>query len=348
MRARARASGPTSALGLGLTAWRVLFADEEGIFPKGTTVQGFAADGDRYEKLQRTDLTLAAELGAEWWVSEGFSLRLGARYHVLPGNDLDNIGLSSQNAYANVGVRRRQQGPGPGLWSAPPLVRRRQATRTRTVSRTGATPARARPRTSTASRTRTAAPTTTTTATASPTSDDACPDEPEDRDGFQDEDGCPDPDNDGDGVIDARDRAPDQAEDMDGFQDQDGVPDLDNDQVGVPDTMDTCPDTPLGTAVDAKGCPLPEPEPDPQIQAIEDGLVLEGVKFKSGSSEILPSSLAVLQKVSESLKGRPEVRVEVRGHTDAVGSAELNRKLSHRRAIAVRDFLIQLGVTPAA
>jgi hypothetical protein len=39
-----------------------------------------------------------------------------------------------------------------------------------------------------------------------PDSVDACPDEPEDKDGFQDEDGCPDPDNDGDGIPETADR----------------------------------------------------------------------------------------------------------------------------------------------
>ncbi len=39
---------------------------------------------------------------------------------------------------------------------------------------------------------------------------DACPREPEDKDGFQDEDGCPDPDNDGDGLLDLEDACPDQ------------------------------------------------------------------------------------------------------------------------------------------
>ena len=37
---------------------------------------------------------------------------------------------------------------------------------------------------------------------------DKCPDDPEDRDGFQDEDGCPDPDNDGDGILDKNDQCP--------------------------------------------------------------------------------------------------------------------------------------------
>ena len=64
---------------------------------------------------------------------------------------------------------------------------------------------------------------------------DACPDEPEDKDGFQDEDGCPDPDNDGDGIPDAKDKCPNEPEDKDGFQDEDGCPDRDNDNDGIPD-----------------------------------------------------------------------------------------------------------------
>jgi hypothetical protein len=54
---------------------------------------------------------------------------------------------------------------------------------------------------------------------------DRCPNEPEDRDGFQDEDGCPDPDNDGDGISDVNDLCPVEAEDADGVQDEDGCPD---------------------------------------------------------------------------------------------------------------------------
>ncbi|MEB2324124.1 MAG: hypothetical protein OZ921_16545, partial [Sorangiineae bacterium] len=46
---------------------------------------------------------------------------------------------------------------------------------------------------------------------------DRCPDDPEDRDGFEDEDGCPDPDNDRDGIPDAKDRCPNEPEDRDGF-----------------------------------------------------------------------------------------------------------------------------------
>ena len=74
-----------------------------------------------------------------------------------------------------------------------------------------------------------------------PDSIDRCPDEPEDRDGYQDSDGCPDPDNDLDGIPDAVDKCPNDPEDFDGFQDDDGCPDLDNDDDGIPDLNDACP-----------------------------------------------------------------------------------------------------------
>ncbi len=74
--------------------------------------------------------------------------------------------------------------------------------------------------------------------------DDKCPDQPEDRDGFQDEDGCPDPDNDGDGIPDVKDKCPNEAEDVDDFQDADGCPDPDNDNDGIPDINDACPNAP--------------------------------------------------------------------------------------------------------
>jgi OOP family OmpA-OmpF porin len=73
---------------------------------------------------------------------------------------------------------------------------------------------------------------------------DRCPDEPEDRDGFQDQDGCPDKDNDNDGILDAQDKCPNEAEDMDQFEDEDGCPELDNDKDGIPDLNDACPNAP--------------------------------------------------------------------------------------------------------
>jgi outer membrane protein OmpA-like peptidoglycan-associated protein len=73
---------------------------------------------------------------------------------------------------------------------------------------------------------------------------DKCPDEPEDRDGYQDQDGCPDPDNDGDGIPDVKDKCPNDPEDIDQFEDEDGCPEPDNDKDGIPDINDACPNAP--------------------------------------------------------------------------------------------------------
>ncbi|MCK6519801.1 OmpA family protein [Myxococcota bacterium] len=53
---------------------------------------------------------------------------------------------------------------------------------------------------------------------------DACPDDPEDLDKFEDADGCPELDNDKDGLVDTVDACPIDPEDNDGFKDEDGCP----------------------------------------------------------------------------------------------------------------------------
>jgi hypothetical protein len=53
---------------------------------------------------------------------------------------------------------------------------------------------------------------------------DQCPDDPEDRDGFEDDDGCPDPDVDVDPVLDVEDRCPNLPAGSE-FEDLDSCPD---------------------------------------------------------------------------------------------------------------------------
>ncbi len=55
---------------------------------------------------------------------------------------------------------------------------------------------------------------------------DQCPNQPEDKDGFEDLNGCPDPDNDGDGIVDGDDACMMEPEDFDQFKDDDGCPDF--------------------------------------------------------------------------------------------------------------------------
>jgi OOP family OmpA-OmpF porin len=103
---------------------------------------------------------------------------------------------------------------------------------------------------------------------------DKCPDEPEDRDDFEDEDGCPDPDNDKDLILDKDDKCPNEPETRNGFEDEDGCPDqvdLDRDGDRIPDSLDKCPDEPedRDDFEDEDGCPDPDNDKD-HILDIDD------------------------------------------------------------------------------
>ncbi len=99
---------------------------------------------------------------------------------------------------------------------------------------------------------------------------DACPDDIEDIDGFDDSDGCPDYDNDKDNVPDKRDKCPDNVEDTDGFEDEDGCPDPDNDNDGLPDVKDKCPNIreDMDGHEDFDGCA----EGDNDVDGIDDNV----------------------------------------------------------------------------
>lgn len=95
---------------------------------------------------------------------------------------------------------------------------------------------------------------------------DQCPDEPEDKDEFEDENGCPDPDNDADTVLDTDDQCPNEP----GDPENDGCPVLDRDGDGIADDADECPDVPedLDGNEDEDGCPEEE-----NVDSDGDGLL---------------------------------------------------------------------------
>jgi outer membrane protein OmpA-like peptidoglycan-associated protein len=174
-------------------------------------------------------------------------------------------------------------------------------------------------------------------------SKDKCPDEPEDRDGFQDEDGCPDPDNDQDGIPDKKDACPNDPEDKDGFEDEDGCPDPDNDHDQIPDVMDKCPNEPetYNGFEDEDGCP------DKGSVIIQDNniVILQKIKFKTASAEILPESNEILDAVATTIIHHPEFELmEIDGHADERSSDQYNLRLTQDRVNSVMAALIQRGV----
>jgi outer membrane protein OmpA-like peptidoglycan-associated protein len=73
-------------------------------------------------------------------------------------------------------------------------------------------------------------------------------------------------------------------------------------------------------------------------------LALTGVLFDFNKSTLKPESDAVLQQVSAMMAGNPTLRLEVQGHTDAIGSDAYNQPLSQARARSVVIWLTQHGV----
>jgi outer membrane protein OmpA-like peptidoglycan-associated protein len=167
---------------------------------------------------------------------------------------------------------------------------------------------------------------------------DACPDQPEDRDGFEDEDGCPDLDDDHDAIPDSSDSCPREPEDRDGYADEDGCPEPDNDGDGVLDRDDACVVVP--GVPEQRGCPAQA------VVETESSLhVLEQVHFENNKAVIMPDSEGTLGHVKELLDAHPEITaVRIEGHTDSVGEDDRNFVLSKARAAAVGSWLVKHGI----
>ncbi len=157
---------------------------------------------------------------------------------------------------------------------------------------------------------------------------DECPEEP----GTAVNKGCPDSDN--DGLVDKVDKCPEEA----GPSENDGCPWPDTDGDGVLDKDDMCPEQ-AGTTSN-NGCP----EVTEKVQK-ELNEYAKTINFETGKSEITKDSEEALAAILAILDQYPNARFTVEGHTDSVGRAESNKKLSNDRATAVYNYLKSNGVT---
>ncbi len=196
---------------------------------------------------------------------------------------------------------------------------------------------------------------------------DLCPDTPAAARGMVDKNGCP-LDTDSDGVADYLDLCPNTPLAARGFVDKNGCP-LDSDDDGVPDYLDKCPKTPSEARgmVDEHGCPrdtdgdgVPDyldncpktpgvasnhgcPELKKEIRTLFQK-ALQGIQFETGKDVIKPKSFPILNQIAKVLEDNPTYLIEVRGHTDNVGKADMNKILSVKRAMSVRKYLIEKGI----
>ena len=164
---------------------------------------------------------------------------------------------------------------------------------------------------------------------------DKCPDTPEAAWGLVDEDGCP-LDSDDDEVPDYLDECPDTPIEALGFVDENGC-ELDSDNDGVPDYKDECRSVPGPKA--NKGCPVVKREVRQLLQK-----AMQGIEFETGKATIKQKSFPLLDQIAATFIENKNYIIEVQGHTDNTGKDEANRKLSDKRANAVKDYLVKKGV----
>ena len=118
---------------------------------------------------------------------------------------------------------------------------------------------------------------------------------------------------------------------------------LDDDKDGVNNCDDKCPASAPGEVVGPDGCPQ------------EVVIDLRGVEFyfdrprpgqetSVDTAGLLPGSMDILAQAVDVLKRYPNMRVEVAGHTDSIGTEEYNQSLSERRSKVIFDYLVSNGV----
>lgn len=80
--------------------------------------------------------------------------------------------------------------------------------------------------------------------------------------------------------------------------------------------------------------------------AVGSKIVLNNIFFDSGESSLRDESIPELERAIDFMQTYPDVRIEISGHTDNVGSYQLNERLSKARAKAVTQYLTDNGIDP--
>lgn len=141
---------------------------------------------------------------------------------------------------------------------------------------------------------------------------------------------------------------------------------IDTDRDGVPNYKDQCSDTPPFYRVDANGCSIdsdgdgivdsedycpnvPGSEmykgcPDPTEQKVKINKAYENIYFAFGKYALTDFSKNKLDKIADLMKNNELYILKMNGHTDDIGSVEINDELSFKRILEAKKYLLRSGV----
>ena len=86
------------------------------------------------------------------------------------------------------------------------------------------------------------------------------------------------------------------------------------------------------------------PQPRVEKEIIEKGRTTLNVLFDFDKSTIKKNSFNDIDELVAVMKQYPDLNVTVEGHTDSVGSDAYNKKLSQRRANAIKGYMVNKGI----
>ena len=78
-----------------------------------------------------------------------------------------------------------------------------------------------------------------------------------------------------------------------------------------------------------------------------ENMRLDGVQFKEGTAEPLPSAYQELNKLVDFMRQNPKIQIEIQGHVNAPNNeGRAAQKLSEKRAKVVFDYFVEKGIDP--
>jgi len=96
-----------------------------------------------------------------------------------------------------------------------------------------------------------------------------------------------------------------------------------------------------------KPAPKPQPpEPKPQPEPKRKAIVLNNVLFDFDKAILKPEGKAEVDKLVAEMKAHPGDAVVIEGHTCDIGTEGYNMSLGQRRADAVKNYMVEMGIDP--
>ena len=104
----------------------------------------------------------------------------------------------------------------------------------------------------------------------------------------------------------------------------------------------------IGRKMDRQAEEIKQTVPNAEVIREGEGIIVKfdsGILFDVNKSDLKTAARTNIQSLSTSLKNNPETTILIVGHTDATGSDEYNKKLSERRAEAVKAYALGQGIS---